>query len=81
MSPTSSVYSRGGAGSPPTNINLPPLSGAKDLKYRRSNSFTYPKTTPEAKFRPTPLLPELWIRDAREMTLETAAELQEAWIR
>jgi hypothetical protein len=68
-------------GNPRANINLPPLSTTRSLKYRRSNSFTYPKTTPEVKFRPTPLLPELWIRDAREMSASTAAELQDAWIR
>ena len=67
--------------SSPPDISLPPLSTTYQLKYRRSNSFEYPKTTPEVKFRLTPLLPELWIRDARKMSAATAAELQDCWVK
>jgi hypothetical protein len=60
--------------------NLPPLSTTTKFRSRRSKNPLYPNSSPEWCWKISPILPELWIRDARMVTPGSMAELEEAWL-
>jgi hypothetical protein len=61
--------------------NLPPLSTTAQPRHRRSKSVSYNNSSPEWHWKLSPILPELWIRDANIITPAIIAELEKAWLK
>jgi hypothetical protein len=61
--------------------HLPPLSASHPVRHRRSKSNEYNNSSPEWYWKLSPILPQLWIRDASLVTPSIISELEASWLK